>query len=122
MIEIAIKKQKRINCTALVTGYSQRGDTGGGGHAPVVEAPLAQPLLQAAGPLYLTRNLPRIRGLQLGTLGAHLLVRGCDVVLAELAVVLGPTKHTPWRKVDLEKGISLLNVNFQKVIHFLCVL
>lgn len=56
-----------------------------------MEAVLTQTLPQAgevAGALRLVGCLPGERRLQLGPLGAHLLVLGLDVVLAVLALVL----------------------------------
>lgn len=71
--------------------HSQRGGAGRRGHAPVVEAILTQTLPQAAAvaaALHLVGRFAGERRLQLGPLGAHLLVLGLDVILAVLALVL----------------------------------
>lgn len=69
---------------------SQRGGAGGRGHAAVVEPVLTQTPPQAAdGPFHLAGSFPGEGGLQLGPLGAHLLVLGLDVILAVLALELG---------------------------------
>lgn len=80
--------------------HSQRRSAGSWGHAAIVEPVLTQSLSQAASlPLHLVGGFPRKGRLQLSPLGAHLLILGLDVILAELAVVL-QTRNKTWWSMD----------------------